>query len=342
MSPPTTPPARTRRCSRPSSPPTRAGRRATGTIRGRPAPCELLCDRLGALAAAPVLTGTAANVLSLELVLQPLRGGDLRADGAHRGRRVRSARALPRLQARARRRRRRQAHARAGRRARARRRRPAPGAGRRRLDLAADRARHGLHADELRALVADGPRRTASRCTSTARACRWRPRRSDARSRRPPVRPTSTSSASAARSAARSAPRRSSSTARGSPTASRSSASRRCSSRASCASSARSYVALLEDDLWRELASTANAMARRMSDGLGQPGVERRRCRSTRTRSSSASRHRHAPSSPGRYAFGVWEGELARFMAAWDSTPAIVDAFVAELQRAVSAARLEV
>ncbi len=42
------------------------------------------------------------------------------------------------------------------------------------------------------------------------------------------------------------------------------------------------------------------------------------------------------------YAFGVWEGELARFMAAWDSTPATVDAFVAEVQRAVSAARLEV
>jgi hypothetical protein len=29
-------------------------------------------------------------------------------------------------------------------------------------------------------------------------------------------------------------------------------------------------------------------------------------------------------------------------MAAWDSTPATVDAFVAEVQRAVSAARLEV
>ena len=32
---------------------------------------ELVCERLGALAAAPVLTGTAANVLSLQLVLQP-------------------------------------------------------------------------------------------------------------------------------------------------------------------------------------------------------------------------------------------------------------------------------
>ena len=42
------------------------------------------------------------------------------------------------------------------------------------------------------------------------------------------------------------------------------------------------------------------------------------------------------------YAFGVWEGSLARFMAAWDSTPATVDAFVSEVQRAVSVARLEV
>ena len=100
-------------------------------------------------------------------------------------------------------------------------------------------------------------------------------------------------------------------------------------------------VALLEDDLWRELASTANAMARRMSDGLGRHGVEVALPVDTNAvfvRLSPEVRAELART----YAFGVWEGELARFMAAWDSTPATVDAFVDELQRAVSAARLEV
>ena len=36
-----------------------------------------------------------------------------------------------------------------------------------------------------------------------------------------------------------------------------------------------------------------------------------------------------------RYAFGVWDGGLARFMAAWDTTPQHVDAFVAAVAQAV-------
>ena len=100
-------------------------------------------------------------------------------------------------------------------------------------------------------------------------------------------------------------------------------------------------VALLEDDLWRELASTANAMAQRMSDGLGRHGVEVALPVDTNAVFVRLSREVRAELAR-TYAFGVWEGELARFMAAWDSTPATVDAFVDELQRAVSAARLEV
>jgi threonine aldolase len=100
-------------------------------------------------------------------------------------------------------------------------------------------------------------------------------------------------------------------------------------------------VALLEDDLWRDLASTANAMARRMSDGLARHGVE-----TALPVDSNAVFVRLSPQARGElaraYAFGVWEGELARFMAAWDSTPATVDAFVSEVQRAVSATGLEV
>jgi threonine aldolase len=36
------------------------------------------------------------------------------------------------------------------------------------------------------------------------------------------------------------------------------------------------------------------------------------------------------------YAFALWDGGLARFMAAWDTTPAQVDAFVAAVRDAVA------
>jgi threonine aldolase len=100
-------------------------------------------------------------------------------------------------------------------------------------------------------------------------------------------------------------------------------------------------VALLEQDLWRELASTANTMAQRMSAGLGRHGVDVALPVDTNAVFVRLSRQARAELAQA-YAFGVWEGELARFMAAWDSTPATVDAFVSEVQRAVSAARLEV
>jgi threonine aldolase len=78
-----------------------------------------------------------------------------------------------------------------------------------------------------------------------------------------------------------------------------------------------------------------------MSDGLGRHGVEVALPVDTNAVFVRLSRGVRAELAR-TYAFGVWEGELARFMAAWDSTPATVDAFVAELQRAVSATRLEV
>ena len=95
-------------------------------------------------------------------------------------------------------------------------------------------------------------------------------------------------------------------------------------------------AALLGDELWRELASAANAMARRLQDGLAQAGVEVALPVETNAvfaRLSAEAREVLARS----YAFGVWEDGLARFMAAWDTTPAGVDAFVAEVQRAVAA-----
>jgi threonine aldolase len=98
-------------------------------------------------------------------------------------------------------------------------------------------------------------------------------------------------------------------------------------------------VALLEDDLWRELASTANAMASRIGEGLAAiPGVEIALPVETNAvfaQISPAARNELAKT----YAFGTWDGGLARFMAAWDTTAAGVDAFVEEVRRAVSAAR---
>jgi threonine aldolase len=93
------------------------------------------------------------------------------------------------------------------------------------------------------------------------------------------------------------------------------------------------YVALLEDDLWRELATTANSMASRMAEGLAQLGAVELalpvETNAVFARLPVAVRDELA----GHYAFGLWEGDLARFMTAWDSTPARVDAFVAAVAR---------
>jgi threonine aldolase len=97
------------------------------------------------------------------------------------------------------------------------------------------------------------------------------------------------------------------------------------------------YVALLEHDLWFELARTANGMAARMGAALAQlPGVELALPVETNAvfaRLSPAARDALA----ARYAFGLWEGDLARFMAAWDTTPARVDAFVDAVRQAARA-----
>jgi threonine aldolase len=96
------------------------------------------------------------------------------------------------------------------------------------------------------------------------------------------------------------------------------------------------FVALLEHDLWRELATTANAMAVRMGEGLSQiravQVVRPVEANAVFARLPAAARDTLAM----RYAFGLWEGDLARFMTAWDTTPAGVDAFVAQVGAAVA------
>jgi threonine aldolase len=100
------------------------------------------------------------------------------------------------------------------------------------------------------------------------------------------------------------------------------------------------YIALLEGDLWRELASTANTMAQRMADGLAQvQGVE-----VALPVASNAVFVRLSPRARDelskQYAFALWDGGLARFMAAWDTTPAQADAFVAAVRDAVARVEL--
>jgi threonine aldolase len=93
------------------------------------------------------------------------------------------------------------------------------------------------------------------------------------------------------------------------------------------------YIALLEDDLWRELATIANSMAARMGEGLSRLGA----VELALPIETNAVFARLAPDVRDElarhYAFGLWEGDLARFMTAWDSTPARVDAFVAAVAR---------
>ena len=95
-------------------------------------------------------------------------------------------------------------------------------------------------------------------------------------------------------------------------------------------------VALLEDDLWRELAATANGMARRIGEDLARvPGVEV--ALPVETNAVFARLPQAARDDLSRaYAFGVWEGDLARFMAAWDTTPEAAGAFVDRVRQAAA------
>ncbi len=91
------------------------------------------------------------------------------------------------------------------------------------------------------------------------------------------------------------------------------------------------FEAWLGGDLWREIGAHSNLMARRLADGLREiPGVEISRPAST---NAVFARLPAAWIEPLRKTapFYVWDpktGEV-RLMAAWDTRPADVDAFVA-------------
>ncbi len=85
------------------------------------------------------------------------------------------------------------------------------------------------------------------------------------------------------------------------------------------------FVALLTDDLWRENAANANAMAQRLAAGLAERGVPLTQPVEVNAvfalmPDSAALRD--------RFHFYVWNGDEVRLMCSWDTTAAQVDEFL--------------
>lgn len=90
-------------------------------------------------------------------------------------------------------------------------------------------------------------------------------------------------------------------------------------------------TALLEDDLWRELAANANAMARRLADGLAPlPGVSLAQPVESNAVFLALPPDSVAPLQE-RGHFYLWDParSIGRLMTSWDTTAADVDDFVA-------------
>ncbi|HUH02027.1 MAG TPA: beta-eliminating lyase-related protein [Kofleriaceae bacterium] len=87
----------------------------------------------------------------------------------------------------------------------------------------------------------------------------------------------------------------------------------------------------LEGELWRELASHANAMARRLGDGLAAlPGITLTQPVETNAVFAALPPAAVAPMQAAGY-FHMWDAarSIVRLMTAWDTEPAEVDAFLA-------------
>jgi threonine aldolase len=101
------------------------------------------------------------------------------------------------------------------------------------------------------------------------------------------------------------------------------------------------FVALLEGDLWRHSAVHANAMAARLADALlSVPGV-----RLTQPVQANGVFAILPPGATERvradWRFYTWDestGEV-RLMCSWDTTPAEVDSFAADVAHAGETAR---
>jgi threonine aldolase len=94
------------------------------------------------------------------------------------------------------------------------------------------------------------------------------------------------------------------------------------------------YLGLLEDGLWLRNARQANAMARRLADGIRDvPGVEV--CQAVESNAVFAVLDpAHISRLQDLWHFYVWDGpaHVVRWMTAFDTTKADVDAFIADVR----------
>lgn len=101
------------------------------------------------------------------------------------------------------------------------------------------------------------------------------------------------------------------------------------------------FSAYLADDLWRELAAHANAMARRLADRLdGLPGVEMT-CPVEVNMLFPRLPEAALAALAARFDFHVWDASrgIARLLTSFDTSAADVDAFADTLRDALAASR---
>ena len=94
------------------------------------------------------------------------------------------------------------------------------------------------------------------------------------------------------------------------------------------------FLALLEDRLWLRNAAHANLMARRLADGVrGVPGVELRQAVESNA-VFAALEPAHIERLQSEWEFHVWDDatHAVRWMTAFDTTEADVDAFAAAVR----------
>jgi threonine aldolase len=94
------------------------------------------------------------------------------------------------------------------------------------------------------------------------------------------------------------------------------------------------FCALLTDDLWRANATHANAMARRLADGVRDiPGVSVVHPVQANAVFAQLS-PRHIEALQGDWVFHTWDerSSVVRWMAAFDTAPDDVDAFLGAIR----------
>jgi len=99
------------------------------------------------------------------------------------------------------------------------------------------------------------------------------------------------------------------------------------------------FQALLDADLWLRNAAHANAMARRLADGIhGAPGVGLRQPVESNAVFASLD-PAHIARLQQDWQFYVWDttAQVVRWMTAYDTTEADVDTFVADVWRTAQA-----